>query len=387
MAGTAEDARTGSVAVYRRTFLPRSETFVRDHLLALRRYRPTAVTTYPQPDGLQVPGVPLVLADDRRLLSRARRRLPRRWRADQLDTEERGLAAALGTLRPDLLHTHFGTDGAVALGAARRAGVPSVVTFHGYDATTYPESVAKTPVGQLMLDRWDELVAGTGWVIAVSDFVRRELVRRGAREDRIAVVPCGVDPRTFRWSPPDASGRLLFVGRLVEKKGCADLLRALAAHPGLPPLDVLGDGPLRGDLEGLAGRLGVDVRFHGMADRETVLRHLESCSVVVMPSRRSATGDTEGLPVTSLEASACGRPVVGYAHSGLVDSVLSGRTGELVTEGDVAALGEALTGLLADPARLLEQSRAARAHVEANFDIVRTTAAVEEVYDRAVSAG
>ena len=372
-----------SVAVYRRNFLPPSETFVRDHLTHLRRYRPTAVTTYVEPHGLSVPGVSVLLAEERRLTTRARRRLPRRLQVPQLAAEEHGLATVLAERAPAVVHAHFGTDGALAAGAADRVGVPLVVTFHGFDATVRPEHLAGSPIGRLLLQRWQDVLGGRHRIIAVSRFIRDELVRRGARPDAITVVPCGVDPEAFTPSTPDAAAPLLFVGRLVEKKGCADLLHALAGRPGLPGVDVVGDGPLRAELEALAQRLGVDARFHGTQDSAVVRKLMSECSVVVMPSRRAANGDTEGLPVTSLEAGASGRPVVGYAHSGLVDSVVDGATGVLVTEGDVAALGAALQGLLRDPGRLAEQGAAAREHVRAHFDLRATTARIEEVYDAA----
>lgn len=377
------DEAAPSVAVYRRTFLPPSETFVRDHLLNLRRYRPTAVTSYRRDDALEVPGVSVVVADDRRLTARVRRRLPARLRSPLLEREERGLAQVLGRVRPDVLHAHFGTDGAVAVGAARRVGLPSVVTFHGYDATVRPDVMGRTAVGRLLLDRWQEVVHGPTRLIAVSTSIRDELVTRGADPAAIHVVPCGVDPDRFTFSEVDPDGRLVFVGRLVEKKGLADLLHALSARSLRRPLDVIGDGPLRAELEDLVHRLDLDVRFLGAQSSEVVRATLRTASVVVMPSRRAADGDTEGMPVTSVEAGASGRPVVGYAHSGLRDSVLTGRTGELVPEGDVAALGEALDRLLDDPGRLRAYGSAARAHVVAHFDVRATSVRIEAVYDDA----
>lgn len=371
------------MSVYRRTFLPPSETFVRDHLLNLWRYTPRAVTTYLTEDPLNVPGVAVDVATDRSPLARVRRRLPGPLRVDQLLDEENGLVRLLRAGAPDVLHAHFGTDGALAEKACRRAGIPSVVTFHGYDATVRPEALAGNAIGRLLLDRWQELVAGPGHVIAVSRYIADQILARGGSSRRLHVVPCGVDTRTFTPTATSTDAPMLFVGRLVEKKGCADLLRVLADHPDLPPLNVVGDGPLRSQLEASAAELGVHVRFLGVRSSAEVRDLMAACSVVVMPSQRASQGDTEGLPVTSLEAAASGRPVVGYAHSGLVDSVVEGRTGRLVPERDVVSLGEALTGLLASPRQLAEFGAAAREHVVSNFDIRDTTARIEQVYDSA----
>jgi len=336
---------------------------------------------------MAVPGVPVDVAVDRRLVSRLRRRLPSALRADQLLDEERGLAHLLSIHRPDVLHAHFGTDGALAVGAAGRVGVPTVVTFHGYDATVKPEALREDAIGRLLLDRWQSVVAGRAHVIAVSRFIADQLLDRGASPSRLHVVPCGVDTRLFTPTPTGAHRPLLFVGRLVEKKGCDDLLRVLSARPELPPVDIVGDGPLRGELEQTARRSGVQARFLGTRSSDEVRALMRQCSVVVMPSRRAAQGDTEGLPVTSLEAGASGRPVVGYAHSGLIDSVISGQTGTLVPERDVEGLGRSLVELLGDEVRLAEFGVAAREHVVANFDIRSTTERIEQVYDVARGRG
>ena len=114
---------------------------------------------------------------------------------------------------------------------------------------------------------------------------------------------------------------------------------------------------------------------------------MREAQAVVIPSRRAANGDCEGLPVVSLEAAASGRPVVAYAHSGLVESVLDGTTGLLAPEGDVAALAAAVEKLGADADLRAAFGLAAREHAVRSFDIRVTTARIEQVYDRARAAG
>jgi len=372
------------VAVYRRVWLNRSETFVRDHVLALRRWRPTAVTSSLLDDPLAVPGVDVVQGREGEATRRLLDRLPQRLAGSHQERLERQLRQALRRLRPDLVHAHFGTDAAVVAPVAAALGIPMVVTWHGYDATQYDEALAGSDAGRLLLERREQILAGSAGTIAVSGFIAGELERKGADPQRTDVIPCGVDTESFTVGPPPPDGGLLFVGRLVEKKGVADLIEALAGLSSAPSLTVIGDGPLRAGLQERAAGVGVRVEFLGLRSSEEVRAAMARASVVVVPSRRASNGDCEGLPVVSMEAAASGRPVIAYAHSGLVESVLDQRTGLLVPEGDVAGLATAIEKLGADPDLLREYGAAARAHAVANFDIRSTTARIEAVYDKAL---
>jgi colanic acid/amylovoran biosynthesis glycosyltransferase len=380
--GTAPAAGGRRVAVFRETFLPPSETFVRDHLLNLPSWTPVVLTTHRLSDGLQVPSIAIADANRLGVMTRARRAVARARGADDEQTREVVLADLLRRERVDLVHAHFGPDAALIRGAARRAGLPLVATFHGYDATMYPEFLRRGPAGARLVDEWDSLMRDVAAVITVSGFLRDELVARGADPERLHVIPCGVDTATMPWSVPPADGGVLFVGRLVEKKGCADLLDAVARLSRRPRVRIIGDGPLRGPLEDRAAELGIDAEFTGVGDSGQVRAAMREASLVAMPSRRAHSGDCEGLPVVSLEASAMGRPVVGYRHSGLVESVISGETGLLAEEGDVGGLAQLLDALLGDAVELERLGRNARRHVEEHFELRSCLQRVERVYEQ-----
>ncbi len=335
------------VAVYRQVFLPRSETFVRDHLVRMPRWDTVAVTSHLLDDALPVPGKEPQSARARSLAPRAQaavlRRVRRPDRADAL-----ALADTLRRIGADVVHAHFGTDGAVALEPTRRAGLPLVVTFHGYDVSSYDHVLRQSPGGSFMLDHWEELMDRAAALVTVSEFLKVLLVDRGAPAEKVHVIPCGVDVESFRSSDPDPDGGLLFVGRLVEKKGLADAIDALAGMDNAPRLTVIGDGPLRTELQERAAANGVSCEFLGVRTTDEIRAAMRACSAVVMPSRRAATGDCEGLPVTALEAGASGRAVVGYAHSGIAEAVLHEQTGLLAPEGDVTALRELLERVVSD---------------------------------------
>jgi glycosyltransferase involved in cell wall biosynthesis len=179
---------------------------------------------------------------------------------------------------------------------------------------------------------------------------------------------------------------VLFVGRLVEKKGCEDLLRAVAAGVRSAKLTIIGDGPLREALSRLARELDVPADFLGAQPHERVHDEMRRAQLVALPSRTAADGDQEGLPVVALEAAASGRPVVGYRHSGIPEAVIDGHTGLLALEGDVAGLAAVLAELLDDPDRSQAMGTMARDRATQLFDLTATTARIEDVYDRVLTS-
>lgn len=373
---------TRRVAVYRQAFLNRSETFVRDHMLNLRRWQPTALSSWRAPDPLEVPGVPLVVAGEGSVGERLRRRVPQRLLSAPAEHQQDLLRKALRRLRPDVVHAHFGTDAAVVVRAAAELDIPLVVTWHGYEATQYDDFLRRSEAGRLLLERRADVLSGAAGTIPVSRFIASELARKGGDEARMDVIPCGVDTREVTWTPPPPDGCLLFVGRLVEKKGLGDLLEALAGLTNPPRLQVIGSGPLREPWERQAAEAGLDVEWLGTRTSAQVREAMRSAAAVALPSRRAANGDCEGLPVVSLEAGASGRPVIGYAHSGLVDSVLDGTTGFLAPEGDVSALATSVEKVFSDADLREGLGLAGRDHVVANFDIRATTGRIEALYER-----
>jgi glycosyltransferase involved in cell wall biosynthesis len=182
--------------------------------------------------------------------------------------------------------------------------------------------------------------------------MRERLVELGARDERASVLPMGADVDGFRAGAQGVAqvpGRILFVGRLVEKKGVAVLFDALRGlDPATYNVHIAGDGPLRSTLEDAAQ--GLPVSFLGAVHRGELAREFGSASVVVFPSVPAASGDQDGLPVALLEALAVGRPVIASDLPGLRDAVVDGVSGVLFEAGDSTALRAALLRVLQDPA-------------------------------------
>lgn len=261
----------------------------------------------------------------------------------------------------DIVHSHFWMSGVAAVSAAAAAGVPVVHTFHALGSVKrrYQGSRDTSPTERIALET--RLCAEVDHVIATCVDEVQELVELGMDRQRASVVPCGVDVDLF--APDDVSPgaevadrpfRLVTVGRLVERKGTADIITALAQLPatelvvaGGPASDQLCLDPEVQRLQDHARSLGVAdrVRFTGGLARERMPDVFRSADVVV------AVPWYEPFGIVPLEAMACGRPIVGTAVGGMLDTIAPGVTGELVPPREPERLATVLGELLADPLR------------------------------------
>lgn len=291
--------------------------------------------------------------------------------------------------QPDLLHGHFGWSAIRMLLLKQILDLPLVTTFGGRDASVQMHLPHFSRLYEVLIEQSDA-------ILCVSHDLRRQLSSAGVDPGRIAVVHRGTDLRRFGFADRSGRGgarvRLLMVGRLVEKKGHAHALRALArvraTHPAVR-LDVLGEGEELAALERLARELGVadTVRFHGPQRREAVARFMRRADALVHCSLTGRDGDCEGIPNAVVEAGATGLPVVGTRHGGIPEAVRDGETGLLVPEGDARALAQAIERVVADRELRLSLGKAASRLARASFDIETQIDAHVRLYERLVCDG
>ena len=369
-----------AVAIYRENLLTYSETFILNQGESLRRFTPYYVGTRRLP-GLDLPcGRTLVLNGGGAV-----------GRVEELvykaaDVSPR-LVARLRALQPSLLHAHFGPDGAAALPLARQLHLPLIVTFHGYDATVRDAALrgAATRRDREFPAKRAKLLREGTLFIAVSDHIRRQLLLQGCPPEKLVTHHIGVDTAFF--SPPAERTRepeVLFVGRLVEKKGCVHLLRAMREVQTAEPearLTVVGDGPLRDELEAQARTLGVHCAFLGQQTPAEVRSLMARAKVFCLPSVTAHNGDTEGLPTVLVEAQAMGLPAVTSDSAGNPEVVLHERTGLVVPAQDERALARALLRLLQEELTWHRFSSAARQWTLDHFDIRKQTGLLEDLYE------
>lgn len=285
----------------------------------------------------------------------------------------RALRRLIADWRPDVIHAHWFTpQGIIAVQEGRRRGIPVVITSHASDVRIWRAIPA---IGRRIVRRY--LSAATA-ITAVSErtlgfaasfFDADEWAAIGRRA---WVIPMGVSGREEVVSPVRMTGgakRVLFLGRLAEKKGVPDLIVAMRALGDADVrLRVAGDGPMRAELEALVGRSGLrgQVEFLGHVTGAAKRRILADADVLVIPSIETRSGDIEGLPVVLLEGLAAGIPCVATAASGAGEIIEHGRSGWLVPSRAPEALATAIREVLA-----LEPDRRARV-VEAGSAIAST---------------
>jgi len=211
--------------------------------------------------------------------------------------------------------------------------------------------------------------------MTISEFNRRHLLSVGVAASKLAVVRCGVSFAPRAVSPRfevKATYRIGTLGRLVEKKGVDDLLRAVAQlgpQPWQLQVSIAGDGPLRAELEALAASLGLTERvsFEGALVHTEVSAWLHGLDVFVLACKADARGDMDGIPVVLMEAMSQCVPVLTTRLSGIPELVLNEQTGLLVSPGDPAALAAALARMLNAPTLRASLAKSALVHVEAEF--------------------
>jgi len=356
-----------AAVLFRSPLFNPSEGFVQAHALGLRRYRPLVV-------GLEDKG-----HADPAL-------------AGRLIVHDRPLAARLGRMgalatrlraeRPALVHAHFATDGLIALPLAEALGVPLVTTLHGYDVNR--SRAAMLVSGRLGWMRYAllqrRLMARGDLFLAVSEALRRRALARGYPAERTLTHYLGVDLARFAGESAPEPGLILHVGRLVEKKGTAVLIDALARLPEAR-LVVVGDGPLRGALERRAGPLDGRVLFLGALPPAEVAAWMRRAWLLAAPSVTARDGDAEGLPTVIVEAATAGLPAVGTDHAGIPEAILDGATGFIVPERDAEALAARIGALLASADLRERMGIAAHALAAERFDATRQIARLETLYD------
>lgn len=286
------------------------------------------------------------------------------------------LAAVAVRERTAVLHSHFGLPAYATWRAARRLGRPFSVSLHGWDVLVAADA---DPAIR-------EALAAADLVVVPSEFLAREALARGVREEVVRVVPSGLELATLPFrerTVPTSAPLITFAGRFAEKKGVLDVARALAQLQRLRPVRArfVGHGPQLAELEALLAELGLVAEVLDGRVPGAVRRALAETDLAVTASRTTAEGDAETLGLVNLEALACGVPLVTTHHGGTAEAV-PGSAAELVPDhGDVpAALAAALQRLLDQPERWAAMGRAGRAHVAAHYELGARVADLERLW-------
>lgn len=276
------------------------------------------------------------------------------------------------------LHAHFAhTPTSVALFASDLTGVPFSFTAHAKDIyTSHPAKLRYK-------------ISRASFVVTCTEYNRSYLMKiaRGLTTP-IYTIYHGVDLSRFPFGPEPLVSppfRILSVGRLVEKKGYDDLLRALHILKSWNfPFEFLhaGDGELRESIYRMAGELGLSdrVKFLGTLTHEELLPLYRSSHVFVLASKIASNGDRDGLPNVILEAMATGLPVISTNVSAIPEAVEHGKTGILVSPGNPYELARAIRQILTSPGKTTAMITKARQFVEQRFDAELWASRLYEIF-------
>lgn len=390
MPSSMNPALPPTVLIFRSDLLPASETFIASQAHALRRFSPLFAGLRRIRAGIELDAEEaLTLTQSDSFQDRLRRRLFLRA----------GIAPRfLHQLRlhhPALLHAHFAVDAAVILPLQRhliapdfspRRPLPLIVTLHGYDITSSDDALRATAAGRVYLRRRAALHARAAVFLCVSGYLRSKALERGFPEAKLRTLPIGVDLKLFAPDPLRSRSRdplVLFVGRLVEVKGCVFAIRAMSLvhqrYPGAG-LIIIGDGPLLDPLREQARNSAAKVTFLGSQPPAVVRDLMHRASVLVAPSIVTTAGNSEALSMAVCEAQAIGLPVAGFRGTGVEEAVVPGETALLVPSGDAQALAAAISALLTDADLAARLAAAGRLRAEARFSLADQTARLEDLY-------
>lgn len=275
--------------------------------------------------------------------------------------DETTFRQSLADSPPDLLHAHFATEPTrVAREIGATLGLPFTFTAHGYDVFRRP------PV-----DLGARIRAAAA-VVTVSDANAAHLVAlSGVARDRIHVQPCGIDLSYFHPAPERTEpATIVAVARLRPVKNLGVLLHACRGlkDRGVPfRAVVIGEGPSLAELEAERGQLALDhdVTFLGARDQEAVRDWWQRATVAVL------TSQSEGMPVSLMEAAACGVPAVAPAVGGIAELIADGETGFVTAPNDPTSTRTALAAILTDRSRQTRMGLAARTRAVSRFSVAR----------------
>jgi len=299
--------------------------------------------------------------------------------------------------KPNLIHTHFGPSGYNLLKLKSIFKFSLITSFYGYDLSKLPHQNSRWK------SRYKKLFKEGDCFLVEGHYMKKCLTELGCPGEKITVQHLGIDLNQIKFVPrkPKKSGNtyVLIAGSFREKKGMPYAIAAFGkvkqAYPQLKlKLTIIGDstGTLRNEKEKKKildtikkYELKDCVRMLGYQPYPVFLRELEKHHIFLSPSVHASDGDAEGgAPVSIIEASASGMPVLSTTHCDIPEVIIDKENGYLVPERDTDALVEKLEFLISNPDIWEQMGRKGREHIEKNYNITTQVQKLEEIYDMVV---
>jgi colanic acid/amylovoran biosynthesis glycosyltransferase len=361
-------------------YLPQSQTFIWQYLNKFKLTYPIVIATFFENlDQFSLPKANFYRVHKRRLSLlwlidnwyRRVRKLPFGYRESVIHKE-----------RVVLIHAHFGPTGGTYLPLSQSLKIPLITTFYGYD-------LSLTDLIHQNKSSYAELFKKGTCFLVEGPFMKQRLISQGCPEEKISIQRIALDLSQYTFKKRSWNGkrplRLLFTGRLVEKKGLEYALRALSTMKKDYPfqLRIIGNGELEDKLHLLTAHLGLEGEtvWLGLQPHRTVIEEIQSCDVLIQPSVTADNGDTEGgAPTIILEAQACGVPVISTTHADIPYITCPNESALLSPERDVESLIHNLYYLFNNSDVWPKMGKIGRNHIEKFHNIEQEVTILEKIY-------
>jgi glycosyltransferase involved in cell wall biosynthesis len=360
-----------NIAIFTPNQNPYSETFIQAH----KKYLKDKVFYYYGRRNIQLEGAsPLATPWERRVLNLKRRLLkkPGTFVRDAI------ILKSLKENNIDVVLAEYGTHAHHILSAIKKAGLPMVVHFHGFDASI-TEIVQKH-------NNYKEVFQYAVKVIAVSKKMEQMLLDLGCPREKLVYNVYGPQPEFLEVQPKFTKKQFIAIGRFTDKKAPYYTIHAfknaIKEHPDAN-LIMAGDGLLLNTCKNLVKYYGLEtqVDFPGVITPAKYQELLSESLGFVQHSITADNGDMEGTPLAVLEASAAGIPVVSTKHAGIPDIIIHNETGLLCEEHDVEGMANNMIALLDDEAFAKKMGKAGKRNILANFSMERHINALQEILE------
>ncbi|MFD0991209.1 glycosyltransferase [Mariniflexile jejuense] len=279
-----------------------------------------------------------------------------------------GVKKYLKNNKIDIVLSNYGISASHMTPVCKALNIPLVVIFHGHDATNKKTLIKyKT--------KYQRLFKYASFIIVVSEEMKKGLIKNGANPKKIRVVPCGVDTSKFKPQTKTTSEKnFLAVGRFTSKKGPLFTINAfyqvLQKFPEATLTMVGKKNGLFEACEKLVNDLKIQssVTFTGILEQNAIANLMLNSLAFVQHSVTAPNGDMEGTPVSVMEASSCGLPIISTLHGGIKDAVIHNKSGFLVEETHFNDMANYMIKLCENPEMAKEFGLNGRKHIEENYN-------------------
>lgn len=363
------------VALWKISWLPASETFIRSQQSNYGRYKASAVGMTRLESSLSWHTDTLLLEGKR--FKKIRLFFLRHFGYSKIVEDY------FAEKNFDIIHAHFANQSFSVLKIAKKLRIPLVITLHGHDINEAP--YYKGWRGVKYRYHLRKSFKESSRIIAVSKAIEARAIELGCPPEKIEVKYTGIDTTTVGSSDTQKKWDVVFIGRLIPIKGADHLLEAAALieqkYHRRVKIAIVGTGVQENFLKNLVAKYDLDVDFLGFQPREKIPDILNASMIFCGPSHRQKPNQQEGFGMVYLEAALAKIPSVAYKYGGVSEAVSDSETGLLADEGDINALAENLNYLLENPKICQSMGIAAYERTIDSFNIKNCTASIEELYD------